>query len=432
MITVQINTPSAHNTQTFEQASLTSKLKDATTTLDNLIGSKEKRYVMKPSKSSVNLSTRDYERYFTLKGRETYWSSMKKLMPPLDVKIIVTCLVWYGVSAISSNITKEILKKFPHPTTLTEIQFLISSIVCCVTLFFINNNRQYIYIFPRGTLPVISKFQNSRTSFDLVKPTRKIIETTLPMGIFQFIGHITSHQATSVIPVSLVHSVKALSPLSTVLAYRFIFQVRYPVVTYVTLIPLMLGVILTCFSGRKSKNNTANGGFYKGLIFAFISMAIFVSQNIFAKKILTVSNEKVLPLSKSGSSSKKSDAEEQKIDKITILLYCSVFGFLLTLPIYFISELSNETFTLFEINSIVLSLFLLHGVTHFIQAMLAFHLIGAITPVNYSIANIMKRIVVISMAIVWERECVTGIQFLGLAFTMGGLYAYDRWGMTKK
>jgi solute carrier family 35 protein E1 len=293
-----------------------------------------------------------------------------------------------------------------------------------LTLLIVNNNRHLIDLFPLGAIPSQDEFHLARTTWNLIQPTEKIIKTTLPMGMFQFVGHITSHQATSLIPVSLVHSVKALSPLTTVFAYRTWYDTRYPTVTYLTLLPLMFGVIMTCFG-----NNTATksaDGFFKGLFYAFISMIIFVSQNIFAKKILTW-KDTGLP-----TETEVQKQSEKKIDKITILLYCSLIGFALTLPIYIISEFSNETFTLWEINTKVFILFLLHGASHFMQAMLAFHLIGLVSPVNYSIANILKRIVVIAMALVWERQSVNMNQGLGLLLTMAGLYAYDRWGMVKK
>ena len=75
---------------------------------------------------------------------------------------------------------------------------------------------------------------------EFITPTRLIIQTTLPMGMFQFIGHITSHKATSLIPVSIVHTIKSLSPIITVLIYRFLFGKSYRMRTYVTLIPLYL------------------------------------------------------------------------------------------------------------------------------------------------------------------------------------------------
>lgn len=408
MITIQISTPN--------------KFKEGGNNYDD-----DDRPSLKPSKSSIYLSSKEYQKYFTMEGRT---SKFHEFLPVFDLSIVISCLVCYCLSAISSNISKIILKDFNHPTSLTEFQFLISSLICLTAIFIIQFNKNLIKFFPVGTLPKYPTKPNGMNEFtyiySIIKPTNKIISKTLPMGIFQFIGHITSHKSIALIPVSLVHSIKALSPISTVFAYRLIFNVKYDLITYITLIPLMTGVILTCFSGKRSRNVENGVDFFKGLLYAFISMVIFVSQNIFAKKILEVKDFNKLPINK------KDENEDEKIDKITILLYCSIFGFLLTLPIYLISELTNSHFTVFEINLNILSLLLIHGVSHFIQSMIAFHLIGTMSPVNYSVANILKRIVVISIAILVEREKVSKNQGFGLLLTMIGLYAYDKWGITKK
>lgn len=76
-------------------------------------------------------------------------------------------------------------------------------------------------------------------------------------------------------------------------------------------------------------------------------------------------------------------------------------------------------------------LVMIHGIAHFFQAMLAFQLIGSLSSVNYSVANIMKRIVVISVAVLWETK-VNLIQVFGVILTIVGLYGYDKWGLSKK
>ncbi|KAH3673755.1 hypothetical protein WICPIJ_009666 [Wickerhamomyces pijperi] len=428
MITVQLNNPLHTETKTFNLKQNMNNITEFLNTGGSGNSGTFTKPQFKPSKSSADLTSQDYNRYFTLEGRQQY-SFQKRFinyLPEIDFKVLMACLVWYFTSAISSNLTKEVLKQFKHPITLTECQFLISSIICISTIAFVNNNPKLASSFPSGTLPTITKFQSS---FDLIKPNRALMMTTLPMGIFQFIGHITSHKATSVIPVSIVHSIKALSPLTTVVFYKIFFKINYPLVTYITLIPLIVGVMMTCFSNKHNNNKTSEG-FNSGVFFAFISMIIFVSQNLFAKKILTWV-PKTLPTSSRADSHGNDTYQPPKFDKISILLYCSVFGFLLTLPVYIISEFTNDSFSILEINFSIIMLLLIHGISHFIQAMLAFYLIGEISTVNYSIANIMKRIVVISMALVWERQSVNGYQGLGLICTLIGLYCYDKWGMKR-
>ncbi|ABN66654.2 member of triose phosphate translocator family [Scheffersomyces stipitis CBS 6054] len=338
-------------------------------------------------------------------------------LPPIDVKVSVLCINWYLFSIVSSNSTKIILTNFKYPITLTEFQFFLNFSMCLLLLVVLGLKPDLIPYFPRGVLPKdlsISKF---------VVPTPLILSTTLPMGGFQFIGHLTSHKATSLIPVSLVHTVKSLSPMVTVMIYRVLFKAKYRMVTYVTLLPLIAGIMLTCY--KKSSSSGGNGSYYvTGLVYAFVSMLIFVSQNIFAKKRLTIEPEKLLPSNKS--------EDDEKVDKLTILFYCSLIGFTATIPVYLFSELfSNEHFSLTQLTSSTFLLILMNGCSHFFQSLLAFQILGMVSPINYSIANILKRIFIISISFFWESKNFSNTQQLGLVLTIFGLYCYDRWGTSR-
>lgn len=247
--------------------------------------------------------------------------------------------------------------------------------------------------------------------------------SALPMGAFQFIGHITTHKATSVIPVSLVHTIKLLSPITTVLIYRVLFNKKFNFNTYLTLIPLVIGVMLSCL---KQNSTTMVDGYTKGCFFAFLSMIIFVSQNIFAKKILTSSTKQnsILPHNNTESSG-------TELDKLTILYWCSTVGFCLTLPVYLVSEFASDSISLNQLNWKILNLLVINGVSHFIQSLMAFQILGLISTVNYSIVNILKRICVIMASIFYERQKINSTQSIGLILTMFGLYSYDKWGKTK-
>ncbi|KAK6464873.1 member of triose phosphate translocator family [Scheffersomyces coipomensis] len=373
-------------------------------------------------------------------------------LPPIDIKITILSSLWYLTSIISSNSTKSILTQFQYPITLTEFQFSLNALFCIILLGLLNLNPSLIKVFPIGTIPTNLSIPQFLT------PTAKIISTTLPMGGFQFIGHLTSHKATSLIPVSLVHTIKSLSPLVTVFIYRFLFSVTYKSVTYITLIPLIIGIMLTCY---KPASSTSTPFYFTGLLFAFISMMIFVSQNIFAKNRLTIKETSALPnfkdkqsqdipqfptsSSSSSSSSQKSSFlnnmfvdnsnDDKKLDKLTILFYCSSIGFLLTLPVYLISELiNNDKISLFNLSNSIFILIIINGFAHFLQSLLAFQILGMLSPVNYSIASILKRIVIILISFIWENKInakkFSSLQQFGLLLTLFGLYCYDRWGVS--
>lgn len=369
---------------------------------------------------SANASTSSLDLKAAGEKAAAGWSSW---LPEVDLKVVSLCTLWYGFSIVSNNSTKAILSRFSYPVSLTQFQFVLNALLCISLFAALSQKPSWASHFPKASIPNLHTLDCSVVKF--LTPNAFIISTTLPMGIFQFLGHITSHKATSMIPVSLVHTIKSLSPISTVLIYRAFLRTRFKTVTYVTLIPLILGIMLTCY---KPKNLNTAPGYFSGLFYAFISMLIFVLQNIFAKKRLTVKS-----LEETSSLPSYKAGEEKKLDKLTILLFCSVIGFLFTMPIYIFSEFHNDVFSLGQLTLPLVSLVVLNGVSHFLQSLLAFQLLGTISPINYSIANIMKRIVVIMFAFLWEGSfSFVGYQSYGVLLTIAGLYCYDKWGMTHK
>jgi solute carrier family 35, member E1 len=259
----------------------------------------------------------------------------------------------------------------------------------------------------------------------LRSPTRDVLITTLPLALFQLGGHVLSSSATQRIPVSLVHTIKGLSPLFTVAAYRFIFNVHYTKETYLSLIPLTLGVIMACsveFSGN-----------IIGILGAFIAALIFVAQNIFSKKLFNEAaraEADALP---------HSQLHPKKLDKLNLLFYCSSLAFILTFPLWLWAEGFTLLADVFHDGKIDLSNnpsaldhgplaleFIFNGVFHFGQNIIAFVLLSMVSPVTYSVASLIKRVFVIVVAILWFRSPTTKVQAAGIALTFFGLYLYDR------
>jgi solute carrier family 35 protein E1 len=303
------------------------------------------------------------------------------------------------------------------PATLTLIQFAFVSSLCIILAWLAT-------IFPVLRTKITALKHPIRT------PTREVIMTTLPLAAFQIGGHLLSSTATSKIPVSLVHTIKGLSPLFTVLAYRFIFNIRYPQATYLSLIPLTLGVMLAC-SGK-----SGYGGELLGVVEALLAAIIFVTQNIFSKRLF---NEAAKAETESAGS------RSNKLDKLNLLCYSSGMAFALTLPIWFWAEgitllgdflhdgaveLSNKPNSM-DHGRLTVE-FIFNGVFHFGQNILAFILLSMVSPVTYSVASLIKRVFVIVLAILWFRSPTTPLQAVGIALTSLGLYLYDRTSESNK
>ncbi|CCA75048.1 related to SLY41 protein [Serendipita indica DSM 11827] len=309
------------------------------------------------------------------------------------VRFVLLCCLWYASSALSSNTGKSIMVIFKFPVTLTFVQFGFIAGYCLLL-----------------ASPVLRLAK-------LRRPTPAIIRSTLPMAAFQVGGHISSSMAISRIPVSTVHTIKALSPLFTVAAYAMLFGVKYSTSTYVSLLPLTVGVMLACTFDMSASN-------FLGLLCAFGSAIIFVSSNIFFKKIM--------PTNSSGLN------QPHRLDKINLLFYSSGMAFILMIPIWLYYDLFSlinrwSSGSIVAANRHVVNsghsvtyYFFANGTVHFLQNIIAFAILATTSPVTYSIASLIKRIAVICIAIAWFSQPVHPVQGLGILLTFGGLWLYNR------
>ncbi|KIM90596.1 hypothetical protein PILCRDRAFT_94931 [Piloderma croceum F 1598] len=307
-------------------------------------------------------------------------------------RFILLCSLWYTTSALSSNTGKAILTQFRYPVTLTFVQFGFVALYC---LLFMSPSVRFSKLRP---------------------PTKEIIRSTLPMGMFQVGGHMFSSMAISRIPVSTVHTIKALSPLFTVAAYALLFGVSYSAKTYLSLLPLTVGVMLACTFDVSASNTT-------GLLCAFGSALVFVSSNIFFKKIMP-----------SPSKANNHPQSAHKLDKLNLLFYSSSMAFLLMIPIWLYYDLPAFLSPLTLVahpshghanpHSVTYYVFM-NGTVHFAQNIIAFVILSSTSPVTYSIASLIKRVAVICIAIVWFSQSVHPVQGFGIGMTFFGLWMYN-------
>ena len=198
----------------------------------------------------------------------------------------------------------------------------------------------------------------------------------------------------------------------TVAAYAALFGVKYSPATYMSLLPLTAGVMLACSFDVSASD-------FVGLTSAFGSAIVFVSSNIFFKKVMPT------PAEKGGLAAPTS----HKLDKLNLLLYSSSFAFLLMIPVWVYNDLprllSGDGSTNKPSNVSISYYYFLNGTVHFGQNILAFVILASTSPVTYSIAALVKRIAVICIAVVWFAQVIHPVQGLGICLTFIGLWMYN-------
>ncbi|ODV91817.1 hypothetical protein CANCADRAFT_399 [Tortispora caseinolytica NRRL Y-17796] len=327
---------------------------------------------------------------------------IKDLAPPVSPKIVILCLAWCACSAFSNTLNKSILNLFPYPITLTELQFLF--VILCA-LF-----TRVLHRIPWFKSVVTVDLTGPRSLFSTTQSWLKFVtRRTAILAVFQLSGHIFSHKATSLIDVSLVHTIKGSTPLFAVIAARIFLGSTFSPATYWSLLPLTVGVMMTC-----SDNLSGN---LAGILWALTGTIVFVGQNLYSKKLVTVDPNSIMG--------------EYKMDKVTLLFFTSIYAFLFSIPVWLSIE-GHGLYNYYKENTVpqnnLLILFILNGVSHFGQSLLAFQLLGLVSTVTYSVASLIKRILVIVVAIVWFGRPVSFIQGAGICLSFIGLYLYDRVG----
>jgi len=314
-----------------------------------------------------------------IKDEYSFKDFVNYLIPSREtIKLGLLILGWYLASALHSNYSKKVLKQYKHPITMTYIQFF------SIALY---------------------NFFSHILGFTKLKPlSMYVIKQTLPLSIFQIGGHLLNSYSLSLVSVNFVQTIKALSPLFIIGIYRIVFHESYSKETYISLVPLICGVMLVCFN--KSTFNAI------GFICASLSCFIFAAQNVFTKKVL---------------SNYRSKAE--KLDKFNVLFYFSLQAFILLTPWwlkvdgYQIITNGIELDDSVDKKSLLINI-IVNTIFNFFQSCCAFTLIYKINPVSYSIAGLVKRIFVITITIIFFGDHVTFIQGVGIIITFIGLFMY--------
>ena len=175
-------------------------------------------------------------------------------------------------------------------------------------------------------------------------------------------------------------------------------------------------------------------------------MLVFVAQNIYGKKVFTFrqdpASSPLEPKERNASplpvytNRKALSAQATQYDKLTLMIYISAVGFTFSIGWFLALEWpiiwNHLMHSGHQEITIPWSMLFLNGTFHFFQAMITFHLLGEISTLSYSIANLMKRIAIISVSWVFTAREITSHQLFGLFLNAAGLFLYERFNSRRK
>jgi drug/metabolite transporter (DMT)-like permease len=301
-------------------------------------------------------------------------------------RLLLCCAGWYACSSVTSTLNKAILNEFPRPVTVTLVSFLLTVVV---GLAF------------GAALPFAQP----------QRPTARLVRILLPYSACRVASHSAASLALSLMPVSLMHTVKAIGPLFTVALSRLFLGARVSPRVLLSLVPICGGILLACASDVEFRLGGAVAAVFSVLALAFQAI---LSKGIFVHSDLT---------------------------EFSLLFYSSLTSAVLLAPLWFMTEghalwsaaaaaaatapTAAAVAASAGLTPPVLGNLLAAGVAQYLHGIFAYMVVAEASALTYSIASVVKRVVVIGVSVVWLGNRVSPLGLLGAAITFAGVLYYN-------
>ena len=196
------------------------------------------------------------------------------------------------------------------------------------------------------------------------------------------------------VAVSFTETVKSSAPFFTVLFARIMLKEKTPLQVTLTLIPVVVGLALTTWS-ELSYN-------FIGFAAAVANNCIDCIQNVFSKKLLS-----------------------SHYNYINLQFYTSVAALVMQMPVmlyvHLPSLVAGKTVMTYELAIHLL----INGACFHMQSVLAYAVMGLISPVTQSVCNTLKRALLIWLSVLYFGNTVTPLSAFGTAMCISGVFLYN-------
>lgn len=287
---------------------------------------------------------------------------------------------WYLANIYFNIYNKQLLKVFPHPLTVTNVQFFIGS---CLSLLF----------WAVGAVP---------------KPpalSRAALAGIWPLAVIHVLGNVLTNVSLGAVAVSFTHTVKAMEPFFSVLMSAIFLGDVPPLPVLLTLVPIVGGVLMASLT-----EVTFN---WTGFLSALFSNITFQSRNVLSKKLML--------------------AKGASLDNMALFQTITVLSFFMLLPVTLAVEgapllpsaLASAGLEGPALQQLLTRL-LLAGLCFHGYQQLSYSILSRVTPVTHSIGNCVKRVVVIVASVVAFSHPMSQQNMVGTGVALGGVFLYSQ------
>lgn len=290
---------------------------------------------------------------------------------------ILSLIVWYVSSGATLFTNKYILSYFDGDAFSLGTNQLIFSVIA-----------GYIQI----QWTKINSSVHQRTPMRI----QQILRDMLFIGICRFITVILGLIAIKYIAVSLVATIKSSSPLFTVIISRIILREKTNYWTKLSMIPITIGLALCCSFDLSFH--------FVGFICALGTNIFDCLQNVYSKVLIS--------------------GEKYRYTAIELQFWASFIACFVQLPLLFYNvDVSSE---LQSTSQSLILLYLFNGFVYHIQSVAAYAVMAYISPITHSVANTVKRAVLIWLSVLLFHNPVTFLSGFGTFIVICGVIFYNK------
>ncbi|KAF7035626.1 hypothetical protein CFC21_046453 [Triticum aestivum] len=295
------------------------------------------------------------------------------------VQLGAMIVAWYLLNIYFNIYNKQVLQVLPLPLpyTITAFQLAFGSLV----IFFMWAAKLH-------PVPKLSAAQLAKIA---------------PLAAGHMLGTVFTNMSLGMVAVSFTHTVKASEPFFTVLLSAF-FLGEVPS-------PLVLGSLVPIVGGVALASLTEVSFNWVGFWSAMASNLLNQTRNVLSKRLL-------------------GGEEEEFMDDINLFSVITVLSFLLSLPLMIFAE--GVSFSPAFLQSTGLNLqelcvrAALAGLCFHGYQKLSYMILARVSPVTHSVANCVKRVVVIVSSVLFFRTPISPVNALGTGAALAGVYLYSR------
>ena len=294
-------------------------------------------------------------------------------------RLIFYFVLWYAFNIIFNIFNKSTLNIFPYPWFVSTLQLAAGAAYVCA-----------LWILRLQPLPKVPK------AFWLA---------IIPVAFFHTVGHVSACVSFSKMSVSFTHVIKAAEPvLSVILSWPLMGEV-YSLPVYLSLLPIVLGCSLSAM--KEVSFNMV------GLQGAMISNVGMVLRNIYSKKSLD---------------NYKDDKFE--LDGINMYGLLSIVALIGLAPVAFAVEgaqwSAGYATAIAKVGEAkFLQMLAAGGLFYHLYNQVSFQALEGIDPTTFSVGNTMKRVVVVVASVMFFKNPVSPLNWVGSALAILGTFWYS-------